>query len=162
MTDEGHPARLGPDALGCLVGPQHVLPDGVARGSVIEGHFATLIGRVEHREEVDRGLLHALPRPAHGGRRGGREGRDVELLEHGEVVVADETHRAAFADQGRALVRLGAVTDDVAQAPGFVDACGLGAGEDRLERGQVGVNVAEQGETHDLRSPNTADYRKRA
>ena len=36
MTHEGHPARLRPDALGCLVGPEHVLPDGIARGSVVE------------------------------------------------------------------------------------------------------------------------------
>ena len=90
--------------------------------------------------------------------------------EHGEVVVSDQAERAALGHQLGALVGLGAVADHVAQAPdlstGAVD-----AGEHRLEGGQVGVDVADQAETH-LEAPrngqvggrsatSTADYRKR-
>ena len=40
VADEAHPARLDPDALGGLVGPEHVLPDRVARRGVVEGDLA--------------------------------------------------------------------------------------------------------------------------
>ena len=47
-----------------------------------------------------------------------------------------------------ALVGLGAVADHVAEAPGCSTSAAVDVGEHRLERRQVGVDVAEQGETH--------------
>ena len=64
-------------------------------------------------------------------------------LEHGEVVVSDQAELASLRDQRGALVGLGAVADDVAEAPDVLD---LGIGdvvEHRLERRQVGVDVGE-------------------
>ena len=77
--------------------------------------------------------------------RGLREGGDVELAEHREVVVADQADVAALADQVGAGVGLGAVADDVAEAPDLLDAGLVDRREDGLEGGQVGVDVADDG-----------------
>jgi hypothetical protein len=61
----------------------------------------------------------------------------------------DEAHRAVLRDEAGALVRLGAVAHHVAQAPQLADARALDVGEDRLEGGQVRVNVAQDGQSHD-------------
>ena len=80
------------------------------------------------------------------GRRGGlREGGDVEPAEHRQVVVADQAEVAALADQLRAGVGLGAVADDVAEAPELLDAGFVDRRENGLEGGLVGVDVAEDG-----------------
>ena len=52
---------------------------------------------------------------------------------------------AALADQLRAGVGLGAVADDVAEAPDLLDVGRVDRPEDRLEGGLVGVDVAEDG-----------------
>ena len=110
--------------------------------------LAALVGGIEPGEEVARRRGHPLAGPAHGGRGRRGEGRDVERVERRQVVVADQADVAALAHEGRALVGLSAVADHVAEAPGLLDA-GVGdLGEHRLERGQIGVDVAEQGETH--------------
>ena len=64
-------------------------------------------------------------------------------------------------DQGGALVRLGAVADHVAEAPDLVDAGRLDRGEDRLERGQVRVDVADHRQAHGSPGDGPADYRRR-
>jgi hypothetical protein len=58
-------------------------------------------------------------------------------------VVADQRDRAAVADQGGALVRLGSVADHVAEAPDLLDLRGVDLVEHRLEGRQIAVNVAE-------------------
>ena len=65
--------------------------------------------------------------------------------EHREVVVADQADVAALADQVGAGVGLGAVADDVAEAPDLVDAGLVDRREDGFEGGLVGVDVADDG-----------------
>jgi hypothetical protein len=60
-------------------------------------------------------------------------------------VVADQREVAAFAHERRALVRLGAIADEVAEAPDLVDSGLVDRREDGFERGQVGVDVTEDG-----------------
>ena len=64
------------------------------------------------------------------------------------IVVADQAHLAALASQSRAGVRLRAVADHVAKAPDLVDPAVLDVGEDRLEGGQVAVDVGEDRDAH--------------
>ena len=69
-------------------------------------------------------------------------------------MVADQADLAALPDERRALVRLRAVADHVAQAPDPVDPRSVCFGEHRLEGGQVGVDVTDQREAQ-FRTPGT-------
>ena len=79
--------------------------------------------------------------------------------EHREVVVADQADVAALADQVGAGVGLGAVADDVAEAPDLVDAGVVDRREDGLEGGQVGVDVADDGYAQAASVPWSAGLR---
>ena len=116
---------------------------------MVEGDFAALVGRLEATEEVERAGVRGLLRPAHRRRRRGREGGDVELAEHREVVVADQTKLAALGHEAGALVGLGAVADHVAEAPELADAGPLDVGQYGFERRQVRVDVAQHGQSHE-------------
>ena len=129
-----------------LVDREHVLPDRVARGGVEEAEAVVR----ERRREAARGTRSSprsapLAGPLDRHLRGLREGRDVERAEHRQVVVADQADLAALADQRRAGVGIGAVADQVAEAPDLLDAGRLDRREDGLEGGQVGVDVADDG-----------------
>ena len=52
-------------------------------------------------------------------------------------------------DEAGALVGLGAVADDVAEAPELADAGPLDVGQYGFERRQVRVDVAEHGQSHE-------------
>ena len=69
-------------------------------------------------------------------------------------MVAGKADGAVLLDQVGALVGLGAVADDVAQAPDLVGRGGLDLGQNGLERGQVAVDVGNDREAQ-------AVYRKR-
>ena len=56
--------------------------------------------------------------------------------------------RAAVADEVHARAGFGAVPDDVAEADERVSPAGVRLGDDGLQRGEVGVDVGEDGEAH--------------
>jgi hypothetical protein len=64
-------------------------------------------------------------------------------------VVVALYHRAIhLPDEVEAFVRVRVVPDEIAEADVVRAICLLGVGEDRLRRFEVGVEVAENGETH--------------
>ena len=149
MPDQAHAGGLEADALRGLVGPQHVLPDRIPRGGVVEGHLVALVGGLEPGEEVERCALRDVLGPPDGGGGGRGERRDFELAENRQIVVADQGQRAALGDEARALVGLRAVADHVAEAPGLVDPRRApDLGEHRFEGGQVRVDVRDDRESH--------------
>ena len=70
-----------------------------------------------------------------------REGRRVDRPDHRQVVVAVQGDRAALPHQRRALVRLGAVADHVAEAPDLLRPGGLDRLEHRLQGREIGMDV---------------------
>ena len=81
---------------------------------------AAAVGSSSRRNSSVR-LADPLPGPLDRRGRRLREGGDVELAEHGEVVVADQAGVAALADQLGAGVGVGPVADHVSQAPDLLD-----------------------------------------
>ena len=71
----------------------------------------------------------------------GREVLDVQLPGDHEIVVAGEAHLAGALGQLHALVGLGAVAHQVAEAPGLVDGGAADVVEHGPEGRQIGVNV---------------------
>jgi hypothetical protein len=63
-------------------------------------------------------------------------------------VVPDQTELAPLGDEASALVGLGPVADDIAEAPAALDARLVDRGEHRLEGRQVAVDVGEDGDSH--------------
>lgn len=74
---------------------------------------------------------------------------DVEPAGDGEIVVPAETQCGPLAHEGTALVRMGAVADDVSEAPHLVRAFTQDVGEHGLEGVQVPVDVGDDGGAHD-------------
>lgn len=148
VADQGDPGGLRVEAGIGLLGGEHVLPNRVAWGGMEEADPLPFTGRLELAQRRQAALGDVFPRP--GDRLGGSLGEsgDVEGAKHSEVVVADEADGAALAHQVRALVGLGAVAEHVAEAPDLLDSHVVGRPEDRLEGGQVGVDVADHGYAH--------------
>ena len=67
----------------------------------------------------------------------------------GGVVVAKDGDRAPVAHELDARLRVRPVADDVAEADDAVHAPRLGVPEGRLERGEVAVDVREEGGAHE-------------
>ena len=71
------------------------------------------------------------------------------LFEGGQLVVVALHHRAIdVADDFQALVRVGVVTDDVAETDVVRYLVLLGVGQDGLERLEIGMDVSENGKSH--------------
>jgi hypothetical protein len=106
---------------------------------------AQVLGR-ERIQELARLVADAAAGP--GGRDRGvvGEDRDVQSAEHDEVVVADQADVAAVAGQRHALVGVGAVADEIAEAPDRVHSHPVDVGDHGLERGQVRVRVRDEGD----------------
>lgn len=145
MADQRDPLRGGVEARFGLVDREHVLPDRVSRGGVEESEAFVLERRPEAGEETGGLLAHLLAGPLDGRLGRLREGGDVDLVQHREVVVADQADVAAFADKCRAGVGIGAVADQVAEAPNLVDPGLLDRRENALEGGKIGVDIADDG-----------------
>ena len=149
VADEADPLVLHREAVGGLLGPEHVLPDRVARRGVVE-----------------RGLVWMSEgeRPA----RKSRFGFEVCSAVHSTAAAAAEekvevssspstarswlpTRQTSQRSRASSTQRsgLGAVADHVAEAPALVDADLVAVAEDRLEGRQVGVDVAEDGYLHE-------------
>ena len=85
---------------------------------------------------------------------GGLGGVRVELLRPylpsgRAVVVAGHKLRAGVPEAGDAFRRLGAVADGISQAQDALDgALGLGVAQHRLQGGEVGVDVRDDGDAH--------------
>ena len=143
------------DALGLAVEAQlgeqraeHVLPDRIARAGVVEADRVLLAGRLQRGEELHVRVADRLARPARRDRGAGRELLEADRAGHAHVVVAGEADRRVAARQLDAGVGLGAVADEVAEAPHLVGAGGLGVGEHRLEGVAVAVDVGEDRDLH--------------
>ena len=100
---------------------EHVLPDRVARGGVVEADGLGLARRREPEQELARLGPDHVPRPLGGERRAAREVLQRQHVDDGEVVVAGEADRAVGLGQRDARVGLGAVADEVAEAPQLLD-----------------------------------------
>ena len=130
VADRAHARLHQVHALVGLPGGQHVLPDRVARRGVVEADRAVVRSglqasagtRAPRRRCCSR--VHSAAAAALDGEVG-----DVDLAGHDEVVVAGQAEVAAAARQLDAVVGLGAVADQVAQAPDLV-----GAGRRRRRR----------------------------
>ena len=166
VPDEAHPACLHADALRGLVGPEHVLPDRVARRGVVEGDLAAPRRRAPARAGTRRSGARSrswVQRTA-----AAAAGEKVEMSSSSSTARSWLPTRHSgqrSADEVGALVGLGAVADDVAQAPDLVDAAASSrVGEHGLERGQVGVDVGERSRGASASRPRHAgaDYRRRA
>jgi hypothetical protein len=151
VPDQAHPLSLLVHAFERLVEREHVLPDRVAGGGVVEADLAVGHLGLEALQELDRRLVAVLARPLDSRRRGARENLGVDLSGHREVVVADEGEIAALGCELRAVVGLGPVADDVSQAPALVQTGLVDRPEDGLERRQVRVDVGQDRDAHGCR-----------
>ena len=120
---------------------QHVLPHGVARARVVQADAVAAPGRLQRREPGAAVVLEHARRPASGRSGVAREVGDVDCAEHGEVVVPTERDCCTSTDEVAALVRPGAVPDDVAEAPDLVDALGVDVAQDGVECVKIAVDV---------------------
>ena len=78
-----------------------------------------------------------------------RENSSSEIAsDHRQVVVAGQADRAVVAASSHAGVGLGAVADEVAEAPQLVGVGGLDVGEHRLEGVAVAVDVGDDRDVH--------------
>ena len=149
---EAHPPLLDCEAVGRLVGPEHVLPDRIAGRGVVERGGPGGVGGMQGAEEVER----SPSRSSRSSTRPQRPRREekVEVSsapEHREVVVADQARLAALRTRVDALVGARAVADHVSEAPELVDLDVLDVVEHRLEGRQIRVDVAEDGYSHGRR-----------
>ena len=135
--------RLAGDVLA-----EHVLPDRVARAGVEELDAGPLALRLERLEELARLGLEHVGRPGRARRRVGGEVRQLDPPDRGEVVVPDEAQGRTLARLGDAAVRLGAVPDDVPEAPDLVDRILLDVGENGRECVPVAVDVGDDSDSH--------------
>src|SRR4051794_15098467 len=148
-------------ALVGLPGREHVLPDRVARRGVVEPEVVAVVHRVEVLQ-VRHGLLAdvvAGPEGGHG--RAAGEVGDVDAAGDDQIVVARQADRAVLAGELDAFLRLGAVADEVAQAPDLLHALALGVLEDGLEGRKVPVDIRDERDParHGLGClPRLADY----
>ena len=129
------------EALVRLPAGEDVLPNRIAWRAVVETHLAVGVGGVERAQERERLGGDRLLRPASGG--GGARGEvpERDVARDDEVVVAGEADVAALTRQGHAVVRLGAVANEVAEAPDLLDVGVLDRPEDRFEGRPVAVHV---------------------
>jgi hypothetical protein len=149
MADQADAVALHVEAQLGLEGGEDVLPDGVARAGVVEADVLAKLLGLEGEQVVEVVLAQVLLRPA-----GGELGPPGELVErqvaaHGHVVVADQADPVGgAAGQDAALVRRGAVADDVAEAPDLGDAGLHDVVQHRLQRLAIPVDIGDDSEAH--------------
>src|SRR5918911_3633922 len=144
MPDRAEPGPHEPNALRGLPGGEHVLPDRIAGARVVEAELVLGVARFEPAQVVERLLGDVLLGPARSRRRARRELRDVELPENDKVVVAGEAELTPLGGEAHALVGLGAVSDQVAEAPDLLGAGRLHVSHHGLEGGQVAGDVRDE------------------
>ena len=127
---------------------EHVLPDRVARAGVVEADPLLVALRAQRPQPRDVVVGEHLLRPARGERGAVGELVQRDRAGDGQVVVAGEADGGVLAHQRAAVVGVGAVADDVAQAPQLAGAGGRDVGEHRLEGVPVAVDVGDDGDEH--------------
>ena len=79
----------------------------------------------------------------------------ARLGEHGFIVVAEHANRTVFAQAADGIDhprRIGAITDQIAEKGKLVGTDGFGVGEAGGECFAVGVDIAQEADTHDCLS----------
>jgi hypothetical protein len=105
-----------------------------------------LLSPLEGGQPVAGGVGQFAHRPLDRGSRIIVEGVSFELANRGRVVIPAHAKRFLACQQRNDLIGLRSVTDNVTQLPYGV--IGTEAGEDRLERRQVAVDVGQHGDPH--------------
>ena len=109
-------------------------------------HLADLWQRMQPRGVLGGDVCR---RPLHRSGRGGIEPFHIQLAEHCRVVIPHHASGTTFTQQGNDLVRLGVVANDVAGMPDSgTRGNGIDIGKYCLQRGEVGVNVANDRDLH--------------
>ena len=139
---------------------EHVLPHGIARAGVVEADRALLSLRAQAGEEGEVLGRDHLPRPLRREARAAGELVERDLAGDGEVVVAGQAHRGVLARELHAGVGLGAVADEVAEAPQLGGVAGGDRLERRLEGVPVGMDVGDDRDLH-LLSPHVRAHARR-
>ena len=137
--------QLETDRRGVIV--DHILPDGVADAAVVELHARSLAAGRQRAEDAHRLGGDRRGGPARRRSRVGGEHGDVDRVGHNHVVVSGETGRRAGVDRGHAGVGVGAVADQIAEAPDLIDAGLIDPAEHRGQRGKIGVDVRDDGDS---------------
>ena len=145
VSDQRDPLALCLQAVRRLADREHVFPDRVARARVVEAHAGLLSERREWPQVLARVFVDHLDRPARGGTCAHREVPDVDVAANDQVVVARQAPLHDLPYERGAGIRVGAVSDDVAQAPNLVGVVPAHVGEHRLERGEIAVDVGDDG-----------------
>ena len=122
-------------------GVEHVLVDVVAGAGVDQQYLVLDVAVGQPSQPVQSLVSEHVYSPTHNGR-----GVVVEPFEDfgiraGPIVIADERHPAALDQLVDASLRVSAISDDVAQAQGFIDLWAVL--ENRLESLPVGVDIRE-------------------
>jgi hypothetical protein len=129
-------------------GGQHVLPDRVARGGVVEADPVRLARGGEPEEEIPRLRPDHVLRPLGGQRRAAREVLQREHVHDREIVVAREADGAVGLRERHAGIGVRPVAHEVAEAPQLLDLRLLGGGDDGLEGVAVAMDVRRDRDPH--------------
>jgi hypothetical protein len=89
-----------------------------------------------------------LARPTHGRAGVGGEHVERDRAGHHQVVIARQRQVGTRADEIGALIGLGAIADQIAEAPQLVDSLGVDGREHRLEGSQIRVHVRDDCDSH--------------
>jgi hypothetical protein len=115
---------------------------------VVEPDALRLAGRGEREEELARRRSDHVLGPLRGERRAAREVLQRQHVDDREIVVAGEADRTVRLGQRDARIRLGAVADEIAEAPQLLDLSVLRGGDHGLEGMPVAVDVRRDRDAH--------------
>ena len=148
VPDQADPVRLSVEAQLGLERREHVLPDRIPGARVEQADVLLEVGGLELVQVLaGLGRDHALG-PSRRERGAARELLERERAADAEVVVAGEADRRISPGQLDARVGLGAVADEVAEAPHLLAVRGLDRVEHRLEGMPVAVDVRNDCDSH--------------
>ena len=152
MADQRDPLRLDVEAELGLKGGQHVLPDRIAGTGVIQADRLLEVGGLEAVQVLAGRGGDRLLGPGRGQRRPAGELLQRQAAAHAEVVVTGQADGGVLAGQVDAGVGIGAVPDQIAEAPELA-AVGIVDGiEHRLEGVTVAVDVGDDRDLASLQS----------
>ena len=88
--------------------------------------------------------------PVDGGPREIVEQVGIEEPDRRRIMIAEQNGGASLSDDLRALIRLGAVSDDIPKADYLVDRLFPDILKHRFERFEVGMDIGYEGSTHNV------------
>ena len=149
VPDEAHPVCLRVEAQLGLQGREHVLPDRVAGAGVKQAHLLLDVHRLQLTAGSARVSVVIVARVHCAASAAPRENSPSgEIAADAQVVVAGQADRGVAAGQVDARVGLGAVADEVAQAPHLLAFGGLDRVQHGLEGVAVAVDIGDDGYSH--------------